>query len=273
MATQALLGCQVGGDVEGEARLSERRPGREDDQVAELEPARQIVQILEAGRRARDPFRRGAERLELLDGALQELVDRGERLLVPSLSQPEDLLLGPVQENVRVFGRLVGLADDTRPDGDQAPLHRVVEHDLDVIGDVGGRRDDVDDPGQILRSARPVEIAVPLELLPHRQRVGRMPLIAKTLNGLEDQAMRGMIEVVLDELLHGVVGRRLLDQHSTQDGDLGLVAVRRRPLRRAQRRHPTTRKDLDLIHSDLPAPSFPRHRSSSRAARPPRWGV
>ena len=37
------------GDVEGEARLADRRPGGDDDQVALLEPGRQRVQVGEAG--------------------------------------------------------------------------------------------------------------------------------------------------------------------------------------------------------------------------------
>ena len=56
------------GDVQGEARLADRRTGRDDDQVARLEAGGERVQILEPGPDAADLAPVGVQVVEPIVG-------------------------------------------------------------------------------------------------------------------------------------------------------------------------------------------------------------
>ena len=69
------------GDVRDERRLAHRRARGEDDQVAGLEAAGDLVEVLEAGRRAGERGALDREPVELVELVVQDLVDRAEVLL------------------------------------------------------------------------------------------------------------------------------------------------------------------------------------------------
>jgi hypothetical protein len=94
-------------DGQRQAALSHRRSGGEDDQVLRLQPGGQAVQIVEPGRQPGDLRAALGQRLDLLEGLVQELTqslvlaDRG------GLGDLEDQRLRSVDDRAGVVGRLV----------------------------------------------------------------------------------------------------------------------------------------------------------------------
>ena len=72
----ALLDGGVLGDVEREARLADRRAGRDDDQVALLEAGRQRVEVREAGADAADLAAVRVEVVEPVVGVVEQRLQR-----------------------------------------------------------------------------------------------------------------------------------------------------------------------------------------------------
>ena len=134
----ALLDRGVLGDVEREARLADRRPGRDDDQVALLEARRQRVEVREAGPDAADLAAVGVEVVQPVVGVVEERLERAEPDVDPLLADREQLGLGAIDRLADLGGVLVADAGDPagRPD-------EVAEHGLAL-----------DDPGVLRRRGR-----------------------------------------------------------------------------------------------------------------------
>ncbi len=97
------LGVQrdVLGDVRDQRRLAHRRARREDDQVARLEAAGDLVEVGEARRRARHRDALARELLPLADLVVEDLADLPEVLLAVVVRDLEHRLLGVLDELAR----------------------------------------------------------------------------------------------------------------------------------------------------------------------------
>ena len=107
-------------DVQHQARLPHRRPGRDDDQVRGLEAGRQLVEIGEAGRHAGDQL---LARVQLLDGVearLRQVAQRDEAVAHLVVGDREDGVLGLIEDDVGFLFALVGGREDLVGREDQA---------------------------------------------------------------------------------------------------------------------------------------------------------
>ena len=130
----AQLHRDVLGDVQREARLAHRRPGREDDQVRALQPGGDAVEIAEPRRDARDAARALARR-ELGDAherVGEQLADRREVLAVAVAREVVDDLLRLVDEVLDLARPVVAELRDLAARPDQPAQRRVRAHDLGV---------------------------------------------------------------------------------------------------------------------------------------------
>ena len=128
------------GDVADEARLAHRRAGREDDQVAGLKAAGDLVELLEAGRRAGHLRLAAGELVELVELDVEDLLERAE---VPGLLGAGDV----EQQHLGLLDEVLGLALatldrllDPLGGAEQPPQHRVLLDDLGVVAGVAGDR-------------------------------------------------------------------------------------------------------------------------------------
>ena len=137
----ALADRGVLGDVEREARLADRRPGGDDDQVALLEAGRERVEVGEAGPHAADLAAVGVEVVEPVVGVVEERLERAEPGVDPLLADGEQLRLGAVDRLLDLGRVLVADAGDPPGRPDQVAQDRLALDDPGVLGDVDrGRR-------------------------------------------------------------------------------------------------------------------------------------
>ena len=151
----AVLDGGVLGDVADERALAHRRARGDDDQVARLEAAGDLVEVLEARRRAgqRGAFER--QLVQLVELLVQHVLDRAEVLLAVVARDLEHRLLGLLDELAR--RRVVAehaLLDLVRG-LQQPPQQRVLAHDLRVAAGVPGGRDE---PGELVDRRRPAGV-------------------------------------------------------------------------------------------------------------------
>ena len=137
----ALLDGGVLGDVEREARLADRRPGGDDDQVALLEAGRQRVEVGEAGPDAADLAAVGVQVVEPVVGVVEQRLERAEAGVDALLADREQLRLGAVDRLLDLGRVLVADAGDPAGRADQVAQDRLALDDPRVLGGVdGGRR-------------------------------------------------------------------------------------------------------------------------------------
>ena len=210
--------------------LSHRRPCGDDDQVAGLEPAGDLVEVAEA---RRGPGQRRLARREVLPLA---------RLAVQDVADVDEVLGALVVGDLE--HRALGLLDDLagqrlvvehlrldRVGGRQQPPHqRVLADDLGVAPGVAGRGHG---GGQLVDggvAARGLEAAVGAQVLGDRQDVDRLVLVVEVEDRLVDDGVALAVEVlglqalVDDEGVEGAVG----EQDRAEDRPLGLERMRGR---------------------------------------------
>ena len=175
---QAFLHRHVLGDVEREGGLAHRRPGRQHDQVALLQPGGHAVQVVEAGTHAGHLF--GA-----VVGQLLHAVDQGHHQLVDALealalaraffADLEDLALGLVEHlRHRPALRVEGAGGDVVAGGDQLAQDRALAHDLGVTPHVGRTRHALRQRVEVGQAATVLRLAQALQLLEDGDHVGRL---------------------------------------------------------------------------------------------------
>ena len=130
---------RVLGDVRDQRRLSHRRARGDDDQVARLKAARQLVEVLEARRRAGQRRLRRRQPVELVGLLVEDLGDRAELLLAIVVRHLEHRALGPLDQIARRRLARQHARLDLVGGGQQRAQLRVVAHDLPVLAGVTRR--------------------------------------------------------------------------------------------------------------------------------------
>ncbi len=252
--------------------LSHRWAAGEDQQVGRMQPAEQLVHVVEARRHAGElalaPERGvgGVDRgLERGAEGLQPGLDlAGRRQIVEPLLGGLDLGRALVVEIV-----LVGVVDDVLAERDQLAAQMQVVHRAAVVLGVDDRGDRAREPHQIGVTADLREIAVGLEILLERDRVGDLAAIDQPRDRLEDAAVDPRGEVRRLQEVGDALEGAVVVQDRAEQRHLGFVVVRWRPieagrfearrLRRSERPHRG-----DGIHDPEP--------SRTRCAGLPRTG-
>jgi hypothetical protein len=205
------------GDVEHEARLPHRRPGRDDHQIAALQAARHLVEIDKARRHAGDQPLLLEQLLDLRKAFLHQIAHRHEAGLQTVVGNGEDRRLGFVKDDVGFLIGLVGVGEDLVGGVDQIAESALLLDDLRVVLDVGRTRDAIGERGDIGRTADVIELPRPGELLFQRDEVDRIVALIERHHLVEDAAVRVAIEIVAIDHLRGEVERVVVDQDRAED--------------------------------------------------------
>ena len=288
-----VLDRGVLGDVADERALAHRRTRGDDDQVAGLEAAGDLVEVLEA---RRGSGQRGAlerEPVQLVELLVQHLLDRAEVLLAVVARDLEHRLLGLLDELAR--RRVVAehaLLDQVGA-AQQPPQQRVLAHDLRVAPGVAGRGHDA---GQFVDgrlAADLLQLAHLAQAVGDRQHVDRLALVVEREHRLVDHRVALAVEVLGAQPLldHERVQRAVRQQDRAQHRLLGVEVVRRRdhPCGRPRsavgcrgRAHPSGEFRLGSAPAPGPFPQIAREevaaastnrcsqRSRTERVRPPR---
>ncbi len=241
LKTPTLLLVPDGGvlrDVEREARLADRRPGREDDQVALLEAGRERVEVREPGADAADLAAVRVEVVEPVVRVVEERLERREAGGDAPLADGEELRLGAIDRLLDLGRILVADAGDLAGRPDQVPQHRLALDDPRVLGGVDGGRRLVRQGAEVGPPPIGFEVAAALERLRDRHDVDRLAPLEEVQHRGVDAAVRLPVEVVrleeLGDLDHGVA----VDQDRPEHGLLGFEDCGgRRSIMRSRRWH------------------------------------
>ena len=227
----AVVDRRVLGDVRDERALSHGRPCCEHDQVARLEAAGQLVDVLEARRRARDRDALARDLLELRELVVEDGLDRAD---IARAIVVRDL----VERGLRALEQLVGLAGepvdvllDAAGRVEQPTQHRMLLDDAPVVprvrrcGHKSRQRVDVG------RAARLLELARARQLVADREGVDwlRLRLLLQADHRPEDLPVALAVEVLGLQLDvdQEAIERLLREQDRTEDRNLCFLVLRR----------------------------------------------
>ncbi len=215
------------GDVGDERRLAHRRAGGEDDQVAGLEAAGLLVEVLEARRRAGEGGLGHRQAVQLVGLLVEDVRDRADLLLAVVGGDLQHGALGLLHQLARrgLPGEDAGL--DLVGGGEQRPQLEVVVDDPAVLARVAGGRHP---SGQLVdRRGAPdlVELAVLAQLLGDREVVDLVVALIELQHRREHGAVLLAVEVLGPQLLLHQQGVQvaLIEQHRAQHRLLGFEIV------------------------------------------------
>jgi hypothetical protein len=202
--------------------------GADDVERRGLQPREQLVDVVEAGRRAGDRVAPRVRLLQAVHHRLDRLAEELGRVGDPVLGDLEHLRLGVVDRLGHVVGLAVGHLGDVAGDVDQAPQQGRVLHDAGVVGGVGDRRRGVLQGVQRLGPADLLEQPVAAQLVGDGDGVGGGARRVERPDGVEDVLVRRAVEVLRTEALLGHGPDRVTrQQQRPEDGLLRLQVVRR----------------------------------------------
>ena len=223
----ALLDRGVLGDVEREARLADRRPGGEDDQVALLEPGRERVEVGEPGPHAADLAAVSVQVVEPVVGVVEERLERAEAGVDALLADREELRLGAIDRLLDLGRVLVADPGDPAGGADQVAQDRLALDDPGVLLDVDGGRRLVRQARQVGAPADRLELVLALERLGDGDDVDRLATLEQVEDGGIDPPVRLPVEVRRPQELGDLDDRVAVDEDRAEHRLLGLETLRR----------------------------------------------
>ncbi len=225
----AVLERGVLGDVAYERALAHRRAGRHDDQVAGLEAAGDLVEVLEA---RGSPGQRGSfqrQTVELVELLVQDVLDLAEVFLAVVAGDLEHRLLGLLDE----VARRAGVADHALLDfvgALQQPAQQGhLAHDLGVAAGVTGCRHEARQLVHGGGSPDLLQVARLAQTVGHRQHVDGLAGLVEVEHRLVDRPVALAVEVPGTQALldHERVQGAVREQDRPQHRLLGLEVVGR----------------------------------------------
>jgi len=227
---QLFVQRDVLGNVDRKSRLTHAGPRREHDHVTRLEAGREPVQVVEAGRHARDVVRVVGHLLH----SVQQLDHQGihglETLLHARafLADVEDLLLGFVEDLVDRFAQRVECGgSDFVAGAHQLAQDGALAHDLGVAADVARAGHVLRQRIQVGKAPDLVRLAQPLQLFVHRDHVGRLGGVDQATHGRVDQPVLIAVEVAVSEQIPNPVPGVVVQQEPAQHAGFRFDRVRR----------------------------------------------
>ena len=182
-------------DVQGQARLSDAGPRRQDDQVGRLEAAEQRVELRQAGRDAEDLAAVLVQVLQPVVGLAEQGGERLEAAGGAVLADLEQDPLGPVDGDLGVVRLLVADRRDLAGRADQVAQHRLALDDPAVVLDVHGGRHRVHEGRQVGRPADLLQPVAPGKLVAEGYQVDRLALAVQRQHRLVDVSVLLAVEV------------------------------------------------------------------------------
>ena len=154
--------------------LPDARTGRDHDQVAGLQPRREVVEVAEAGGQPGVGGVAVLDRLEVEHRLVDQVAEDRHLVAVLAPGDVVDPLLGVVGHGLGVVGRRVRHLHDVGGRADQATPERRLRDDQRVVRGRGRGRDLVDQVAEVERTADLVEDALALERLDGGDDVDRL---------------------------------------------------------------------------------------------------
>ena len=186
----------VASDVRRERRLADARSSGDHDQVARLQPRREVVEVAEPRRQP------GVGRVPVLDDLevdhrlVDQVAEDGDLVGVLPAGDVVDALLCIVGHPFGVGRRRVRHVHDVGRRADQAPEQRRLRDDARVVRGRGGRRDLLDEVPHVQGTADVLENAGALQRLDTGDDVDGLALGVEPAEHVVDPAVGGAIEVV-----------------------------------------------------------------------------
>ena len=163
-------------DVQGQRRLADGGPGRQDDHLAAVQAVGQRVEVGEAGGHADHRAAARADGLDLVEGALHDLAERQVVLGGAPLGDGVDLGLRAVDDVVGLGVGVVAHLHDAGAGLDEAAQDRALADDLGVVAGVGRGGHGGDQGVEVGRRRRCAASSPEVEQgVRHGDRVGRLP--------------------------------------------------------------------------------------------------
>ena len=224
----AFLDRHVLGDVGDETRLAHARPRGEDDQVAGLKAAGDLVEVGKPGGRSSDVGLAARELLEAVDLPREDVLEHVEVLGLLLVGDLEEQLLRPLGELIRLALAVVDRALDLVRGREQTAQQRVLLDDPRVVLGVAGDRNGRGEVGDRLAATGGLEVARLAEKLRDRERVDRLAALVQRLDRAEDQPVAVAVEVLLSEadVEDDRVHRHLRHHQGAEHRLLGLEVLR-----------------------------------------------
>ena len=203
--------------------LPDPGPGRQDDHLTRVQAVGHLVELGEPGRHPAGQTAIGGDRVDLVHGRLQQVLQRDEVLGQAPIGDVVDLGLRAVDHlsDVGAVGARVAVLHHPGAGLHQPAQQRLLGDDLRVVAGIGRRRHHRDQGVQIRRAADPAQQPATVQLGGHRHRVGRLPAPVEVQDGVVDVLVRRAVEVAGPQLLQHVGDRVLAQQHSAQYRLLG----------------------------------------------------
>ncbi len=213
------------GDVERKGGLAHGRSGGDDDHLALLEAVGRLIEIEKAGLYAGDEL--AVLRFESAVGFLQKPFEVAGFVFAAGVAQLEDLLLGFFQQILHGVAGVVAVVQDVAGRIDQVAQHRLVAHDLGVIGGAGGTGHGLGQLHEIIDAADLFELLLVLEALIELDHVDRLLMVVQLDERFVDGGMGRPIEVIraFEDLDH-ITTDPPIEDHRPQQGGLSLGGVR-----------------------------------------------
>lgn len=212
--------------------LTDTRARRDDDHLPAVQTVGDLVEIHEPGRDTARDATRGRDRVDLVHGGLQQVLERDEILgLVAAFGHVVDLGLRPVHDvgDIGTVGPGVAVLHHPGAGLDQATQQCLLGHDGGVVAGIGRGWHRGDQGVQIRRTADPAEQSAPIQIGGDGDRVGGLTAVVEIEDGLGDVLVRGAVEVAGLHLLQDVGDGVLGQQHAAEHGLLGRHVLRRLP--------------------------------------------
>jgi hypothetical protein len=203
--------------------------GADDVQRRRLEPEKDLVQLVVAGRHAGDGRTPLPQLLDTVQTLPQQLTQRVHRLGRPPFSHVEHKLLRRVDCGLHVFGNRVADVGDLARHSDELPQQRVLLDDDGIVPSVGDRRSVGLQRNEHGGVAHGLEQSRTPELVGDRHRIDRFSPFQQRLDGGEDVSVRRLVEVA--GRAHLDTDRRRVErqQHRPEQRLFRIEVVRRHP--------------------------------------------
>ncbi len=114
----------------------------------------------------------------------------------------KDGLLRVAENVVKLHLLAVAIAADGAGGADQPAKCGFFQDDVDVVADVDGGRNGLDQVDQVTGAADTGQHACSAQLIVHRDQVDRARLLVQVAHGLEDGGVLGLIKIILRHHFH-----------------------------------------------------------------------
>ena len=237
-------------DAQRKAALAHPRPSGHNDQLGRLQPRRHLIQFRKARGKTRDEPFALIERVDRLDGTLDQLLDRHRIALDLLGGDLEDAGFRAIQQEVGSDDFLVAVGRDAGGGLDERAQDRFRFHDMAVVLHVGRGRHHAGQAGKVGGASKLLQPIAPLELVGQRHQIHGDVVPVETDHRAEQLAVGVFVEGALLEEFHRRDEGVFLQQHGAHDGSLGFEVLWREPFERGEFRYVHRLKTQDSRHTE-----------------------